>query len=237
MRVTFKIFYATFIFAATSVILFQSCKKKNEQEPLVIIPTVTPLPYSVVAYLITPPDKTFNPDYYRAAKSTIADLQSWYKTQMGNSKTFILNPVILDTLTAIHNSSWFNGNNGDVVYNGTTAYGFYNTKYELQQLLGSAFDTVHHTYFAFVVADFPDETIPRGLAAQGVQNLDGLSGSNPNPWKGGAGHSLGHAFGLPEVAVQNADGIMSAGFLKFPNCVIKPWEKDSLNASPFFIVQ
>jgi hypothetical protein len=237
MRMTFKVFYTTFIFVATSTILFQSCKKKNEQEPLVIIPTVTPLPYSVNAYFITPPDKTFNPDYYRAAKSALVDLQGWYKNQMGNNKTFKLNPVVLDTLTGLHNSSWFNSNNEDSLYYGTTAYGFYNTKYELKQLLGSKFDTAHNTYFVFVNANFPDETIPRGLAAQGQENLEGLGGENPNPWRGGLGHSLGHSFGLPEVAVQNADGIMSAGFLKYPNCVIKPWEKDSLNSNPFFTVQ
>jgi len=190
-----------------------------------------------VAYLITPPDQTFNPDYYRGIRSTIVDLQGWYKSQMGNAKTFMLNPVILDTLTGIHNSSWFNNNNGDSLYNNTVAYGFYNSKYELKQLLGSKYDTVHYTYFVFIAADFPDETVPRGVAAEGLENINGLASSSPNIWRGASGHALGHAFGLPEVAVQNNDGIMSAGFSKYPACVLKPAEKDSLNASPFFIVQ
>jgi len=236
MRISSGIFYA-FIFLTGTVILSTSCKKNHEPEPLVIIPTVNPIPYSVVAYLITPTDKTFNPDYYRAAKSTIIDLQGWYKNQMGNAKTFVLNPVVLDTLTGLHNSAWFNVNNGDSLYNNTVAYGFYNTKYELKQLLGSQFDTVHTVYFVFVAADFPDETVPRGVAAEGLQNLEGLASSKPNTWRGGAGHALGHAFGLNEVAVQNADGIMSGGFPKYPACVLKPWEKDSLNASPFFQTQ
>ena len=48
-----------------------SCKKENEPEPLVIPPTVNPIPYSVLVYLMTPADKAFNPDYYRSAKSTL----------------------------------------------------------------------------------------------------------------------------------------------------------------------
>jgi hypothetical protein len=215
---------------------FTSCKKKNEQEPLVITPTVNPLPYSVIAILITPTDKNFNPDYYRAARAAMEDLQGWYKKQMGNNKTFTLNPVIVDTLTGLHNSSWFNQNNGDSLYNNSVAYGFYNTKYELKQLLGSKFDTVHNVYFAFVPASFPDETVPRGVAAEGLENLDGLASSYPFSWRGGAGHALGHAFGLNEVATPNSDGIMSEGFPKYPDCVLKSWEKDTLNASPFFIV-
>jgi hypothetical protein len=226
-----------FLLLTALIVLANSCKKKNEQEPLVIIPTVTPLPYSVVGYLITPTDKTFNPDYYRAARSTLIDLQGWYKNQMGNNKTFKLNPVVLDTLTGLHNSSWFNSNNGDSLYNGTVAYGFYNSKYELKQLLGSKFDTVHNVYFIFVPADFPDETVPRGVAAEGIQNLEGLASSYPGSWRGGVGHALGHAFGLTEVAVANKDGIMSEGFLKYPACVLKPAEIDSLNASPFFQTQ
>src|SRR5690348_7193529 len=150
--------FSAITFVTICIFLVEGCKKKNEQEPLVIVPTVNPIQYSVVALFITPPDKTFNPDYYRGARSALTDLQAWYKNQMGNNKTFTLNPVILDTITGLHNSSWFNANNGDSLYNGTVAYGFYNTKYELKQLLGSKYDTAHYDYIAFVQADFPDET-------------------------------------------------------------------------------
>src|SRR5689334_20861408 len=183
MRITSGIFYAV-IFLTGTVILSTSCKKDKQPEPLVIIPTVNPIPYSVVAYLITPTDKTFNPDYYRAIRSTMVELQGWYKSQMGDNKTFTLNPVIIDTLTALHNSSWFNHNNGDSLYYGSTAYGFYNSKYELKQLLGSKFDSAHNVYFAFVQADFPDETVPRGFAAEGLQNMQGLASRYPDTWKG-----------------------------------------------------
>ena len=93
-------------------ILFDSCEKKNDQKSSVnkptapvINPTVNPIPYSVLVYLVTPTDKTIDYNYYNAAKATMQKLQGWYKTQMGNNKTFVLNPVVVDTLTALHESS------------------------------------------------------------------------------------------------------------------------------------
>jgi hypothetical protein len=216
------------------IILF-SCSKKNDPESLVITPTVNPIPYSVLVYLLTPNDKTFNPDYYRAAKSAILDIQRWYKTQMGD-KTFVLNPVVVDTITGSHNSTWYVSNNGDSIsHNSPSA--FYNTKFDMKQLLGPKFDTTLYTYFVYVATNFPDETIPRGIVVEGSSSLDGIIGTNPGISLGDAGHALGHAFGLPEVAVPNADGIMSNGWSKYPNCVLKQNEKDSLNAGPFFKVQ
>jgi len=222
----------TIVFAAGMFFLFNSCSKKHDnQEPLVIIPTTNPLPYSVLVYLITPTDKTFNPDYYRAAKACIQNLQTWYKAQLG--KTFVLNPVVVDTLTGLHNSTWFEGNNGDSISGTGSIHSYYNTKYELQQLLGSRFDTAHFIFFAFVASDFPDETIPRGLAVEGSPNLDGLLSKFPDAYKGADGHALAHAFGLPEPSVVNDQAIMSTGWPKYPNCIFTQDEKDSLSASPF----
>jgi hypothetical protein len=220
----------TFIF-----LLFSGCKKHDKEEPLVITPTVNPIPLSVLVYLITPSDKTFNPDYYRAAKTAILSLQGYYKTQLG-TKTFVLNPVVVDTFTAQHNSTWFNSNNGDSISH-SGPYGYFNTKFELQQYLGSKFDTTMYTYFAYVQADFGDETIPRGLAAEGMSNLVGLASKYPDGSTGADGHALGHAFGLPEPATQTANGIMSLGYPSYPNCVFTQAEKDTLNLSPFLQTQ
>ncbi len=231
-----NLFTTIYFFVITGFCLLNSCSKKHE-EPIVINPTVNPVPYSVLVYFITPTDKIFDPKYYKAAKLCILNLQDWYKTQMGNNKTFELNPVVIDTLSGLHNSSWYSDYHGDSISSSGPAYAFHNTKYEIKQLLGSNFDTTHYTYFVFINADFPDQTIPRGFASEGSSNLEGLSGSYPNSWIGGAGHSLGHAFGLPEVAVENPKGIMSTGFTKYPNCVFTQEEKDSLNTSPFLQVQ
>jgi hypothetical protein len=225
------------IFSAVVALVFNSCKKDHAYvpEPLPAInPTVTPIPYSVVAYLITPNDRTINPDLYRGAKSALTNLQGWYKAQMGNSKTFTLNPVILDTISAAHDANWFISDHGDSI-SGNNAY-YYNTKCELKQLLGSKYDSAHVVYCAFVDADFKNETIPRGLAVEGVYSLAGLAGKDPNSWIGDAGHALGHAFGLLDGNPPNNDGIMSHGYSNYPGCILKSWDKDTLNASPFFTV-
>lgn len=211
--------------------LFNSCKK-HHSDPLIINPTVNPIPYSVMVYLITPNDQKFNPQYYTAVKSCALSLQNWYKIQM-DGKSYIMNPVVVDTLTGLHNSSWYNSDNGPAI-SGTGVFAYYNTKYEMKQLLGSNYDSTHYTYFVFVAADFPDETIPRGLAVEGLSNIKGLAGSSPNFSIGAAGHALGHAFGLPEVSVVNPQAIMSTGYPKYPNCILQQPEKDSLNLSPFF---
>ena len=220
------------IFLIGVFILFNSCHKKNEIEPPPVInPTVSPIPYSVLVYLVTPNDKTINYDYYNSAKSTMQKLQNWFKTQMDNNKTFVLNPVVVDTLTGLHESNWYNSNHGPAISGDTYAY--YNIKYEMKELLGSKFDTSLYTYFVYVSTSIPDETIPRGLAIGGADHLANTS----NYTNGLDAHALAHAFGLPEPAVPTSNGIMSNGIPMWPNCVFTPEEKDSLNASPFFKVQ
>jgi len=221
-----------FIFLTGVGFSFNSCSKKSES--LIINPTVNPVPYSLMVYFITPTDKSFNPQYYTGAKACILRLQAWYKSQMGNNKTFVLNPVVVDTLTGLHNSSWYNSNNVDSISGTSGLIAYYNIKYEMKHLLGANFDTAHFTYFVYVEADFPDETIPRGLATEGLGNLVGISGDSPESWIGASGHALGHSFGLPEPKIQNSQAIMSTGWSKYPNCILQPAEKDSLNASPFF---
>jgi hypothetical protein len=216
---------------------FNSCKKDHGYvpEPLPpITPTQNPIPYSVMAYYIVPTDRAINPDVYRAVKSALVNLQGWYKTQMGNGKTFTLNPVVLDTLSATHNAKWFITNNGDSI----SGNNFYidNTKYELKLFLGSKYDSVHIAYMAFVDADFYNTTVPGGPGVEGSYSLAGLAGPNPDSWTGDAGHALGHAFGLKDGYPPNSDGIMSKGWSNYPNCVLKPWDIDSLNVSPFFTV-
>jgi len=216
---------------------FNSCSKKNDAPPPPVInPTVNPIPYSVLVYLLTPTDKKINYDYYNVAKSTLLKIQGWYKAQMGNNKTFVLNPVVVDTLTGSHPSDWYSSNNGPEI-SGTEFFAFNNIKHDMKELLGSKFDTTLYTFFVYVPSDFPDQTIPRGIAVEGTNNLEGLMDSS-NFFIGMDAHVLAHAFGLPEPAVETSNGIMSAtGIPKWPNCVFTQEEKDTLNASPFFKVQ
>jgi len=127
----------TSILVTGIVVLFNSCSKehgsKTESLPG-ISPTVNPIPYSTIVYLIKPTDKTWNVDYYNAAKSSMLELKDWYKQQLGG-KTFILNPVIIDTLSGLHDATWYDSNNGDSLGYTGDAHAYYNIKYELKQIL------------------------------------------------------------------------------------------------------
>ena len=231
------------IFLTAMFILFDSCEKKNDLNSTVnkptapiINPTVNPIPYSVLVYLVTPTDKTIDYNYYSAAKATMQKLQAYYKTQMGNNKTFVLNPVVVDTLTALHETEWFVSNHGPEI-SGADHYQYNNAKHEMKELLGAKFDTTLYTYFVLIPAPFSDETYPSGLAAEGLNSLDGMVG-NSNFYTGAAAHSLGHAFGLTELPVQTSTGLMCfAGISNYPNCGFNQEEKDSLNTSLFLKVQ
>ena len=200
--------------------------------------TVNPIMKSVVVYLITPRDNQYNPNYYNALKNATTNLQAWYKTQMGNNKTFILNPLILDTLKGLHDSIWYNSNNGNFSGTDPRYYGYYNTLYEMQQQFGNGFNTINYVYFVYVAAPGGGAGTT-GFCALGDQDLKGLLGQNsenlnPNRWIGGGGHELGHAFGLPHPANQNGQALMWTGYLLYPNCILQQSDKDILNASTFF---
>lgn len=193
---------------------------------------------SVVVYLITPRDKKYNADYYTVLKNTILELQTWYKNQMGNNKTFVLNSFVVDTLTGGHDSTWYNSNNGSISGTDPRFYGYYNTYNDVQQLLGNKFNTSNYVYFVYVAAPGGGAGAG-GFCAMGDQDLKGLLGTNPenlNPkrWIGGGGHELGHAFGLAHPDNQDPAAIMWTGYANYPNCILLPADKAILNASPFF---
>lgn len=200
--------------------------------------TVNPIMKSVVVYLITPRDNQYNPNYYDALKNATTNLQTWYKTQMGNNKTFVLNPLILDTLRGLHDSVWYNSNNGSISGTDPRFYGYFNTLYEMQQLLGNSFNTSDYTYVVYVAAPGGGAGTT-GFCAMGDQDLKGLLGQNPDNldpdrWIGGDGHEMGHAFGLPHPDNQNPEALMWTGYTIYPNCILQQTDKDILNASPFF---
>lgn len=199
--------------------------------------TIDPILNSSVVYLVTPRDVKFNQKYYDAVKNCITNLQAWYKTQIGN-KTFVLNPLVLDTLTGLHDSAWYNSNNGSISGTDPRFYGFQNTYNEISQRLGTAFNTSKYTYLVYVAAPGGGAG-NTGFCALGDQDLKGLLGinpenTNPNRWIGGAGHEFGHSFGLPHPDNQNPQAIMWTGYVTYPNCILQQADKDILNTSPFF---
>ncbi len=200
--------------------------------------TINPILHSVLVYLVTPKDKTFNQRYYDALKASVLSLRQWYKNQMGNHKTFVINPLVVDTLTGGHDSVWYNGYNGPFSGEDPRFYGYYNTYTDMQALLGSKFNTSQYTYLVYVAAPGGGAGTP-GFCAMGDQDLKGLLGENednlnPNRWIGGGGHELGHAFGLPHPDNQNEQAIMWTGYVMYPDCILQDSDRAILNVSPFF---
>ena len=208
------------------------------RDSLTQVVTVAPIMKSVLAYLVTPKDKQFNERYYQAAKDALLDLQDWYKQQMGDNRTFVLNPLVVDTLTGLHDSAWYNSDNGSMSGTDPRYYAYYNTFYEMQQLLGNRFNISDYVYLVYVAAA-GDGAGGTGFTAMGDQDLKGLLGENPdnlnpNRWIGGAGHELGHAFGLPHPANENGQAIMWTGYINYPDCILQQSDKDILNNGSFF---
>lgn len=199
---------------------------------------INPITHSVLPYLITPTDRPFHKGYYESVRVTTLKLQDWYKSAMGNNKTFMVNPLVVTTLSGLHEADWYNSYNGPSSGTDPRFYAFYNTYSEMQQLLGNKFSPGKYVYLVYVAAPGGGAGIP-GFCAMGDQDLAGLLGDNPenpnvNRWVGGAGHELGHAFGLPHPANQNSQALMWTGYLTFPNCILQSDDRDILNNSNYF---
>ncbi len=199
--------------------------------------TISPIDKSVVVYLITPKDKKFNPAYFEAVKTCMINLQTWYKVQMGNNKTFVLNPIIVDTLTGRQDSIWYNSYNGSFSGSDPRFYGYFNAFEEMRLSLGNRFDRSKNVFVVFVAAPGGGAG-SKGFCAMGDQDLKGLLGintenTNKNRWIGGIGHEVGHAFDLPHPNNQNPQAIMWSGYSNYPNCILQDSDRTILNASPF----
>lgn len=198
---------------------------------------ISKIKYSVRIFLITPTDRAFNQKYYEALKMCASNLQNWYRQQM-SGKTFVLNNPIIDTLRGTHTYDWYNQYNG--AYSGTNPrnYGYNNTLYEVQQVIGKDLD-INLYMNAIYVAAPEGGAGSKGFCALGDQDLNGLLGINPtngniNRWIGGSGNVWGLGFGLQNPPGQEPQALMWSGLYNYPNCILLQADKDVLNNSNFF---
>ena len=202
-----------------------------------------------VLYAI-PTDRTFNQSWADALSAEMVDLQQWYANQLGG-KTFT---VYTEAPEVCHlpspSSAYFSTNtwntiSADVATNCGVVYGALDTDWVIYA------DVIHdETSAGRIGAGIP------GMAIFPRQDLEGLGGAScvtysdgkqycfpQTRWVGGAGHEIGHTFGVPhppgcdaglptcDVTAQN--DLMWLGYTTYPNTYFEPYVKTILLASKF----
>jgi len=209
----------------------------------------TPLPPvgpSVRLVYAVPMDRALRPDYLDAMTSAVADLRGWYRDQVGNM-TFSLHRAVPDVCPLPESAAFYLDDTWTRVVTG------------VQTCLPLVYDDPDFRWIVY--ADVAHRcnapgrigAASRGVAIMGSGDLEGLTGQpvvgdcgqlidRPlGRWIGGAGHELGHTFGLshPPGCAEGLPScedtcLMWLGYLLYPNTYLREPEKAQLRASPFF---
>lgn len=189
-----------------------------------------------VVYMV-PSDASESAEYKDAIANAVNDLRWWYKQQVG--ATFIwTDPVRV--VKSDRSGAWFSQNRATNL--GDRAF-YSNALDEARELLD-----VNQNNGAWVWVIYVDCPGNKGRGGAEVcimpgDDLLGLCGRHPTQkrisrWRGGLGHEMGHAFGLPEgpttVGTDGYDGIMAVGLYKYPKTHLTETEKALLRKSPHF---
>ncbi len=195
-----------------------------------------------------PKDKKYRKDYALAIQRALVDLQGWYKNQLGGKTFFLYNQKEPESCQLAHKASYYARNSWTKV---------------MQDVQACAKVTYKSPIFTWILyVDVIHECKAPGRLGAGTtgvtimarQDLQGLSGQRRTVddcgkvwefpvtrWIGGAGHELGHAFGLPHPPgcdqgkpTCDAKALMWAGYASYPNTYLRADEKKVLLASPFF---
>jgi hypothetical protein len=197
-----------------------------------------------VLYVI-PYDRAFRSDHAVAVQNAMVDLQGWYRDQLGG-QTFTLFSLQPEICRLPRAAEYYASDSWSKVF------------MDVQ----TCAPVSHSLTFAWVLyVDIVHACNAPGRLGAGTtgvtmmprQDLDGLVGERyfddcgmeyrypPSRYVGGAGHELGHAFGLPhppgcDAGLSSCDqkALMWLGYITYPNSHLRPEEKELLRASPFF---
>jgi hypothetical protein len=197
-----------------------------------------------VVYAI-PQDRAFRPDYAGAVQNAMVSLQVWYKQQLGG-RTFALFSAQPEVCRLPNTGAYYPGG----------------TYTKLLNDVQSCLPIRAATTTAWVLyADIEDACNDPGrlgvgslgLTLLGSQDLHGLVGERVidgcgvefrfgiGRYIGGAGHELGHVFGLShppgcDAGLPTCDtlALMWSGYSLYPNTYLRADEKLILQTSPFF---
>ena len=228
-------------FSVFMLIFFIACSNEKENpaptEPVFTGYNKDALPNTVRVLYIVPSDRELQENYTQALANCITQLKTWYATNLDAGKTFQLNPdFLVETLHSDHETAWFNAQNEQT---GAAEFYFYgNARNAVMELLGQDFKPEQYTYLVYVDAPGTTGAGALGFTAMPENDLLGLTDQMEEPvarWIGGAGHELGHAFGLPHPENENPEALMFTGYVLYPNCILQDTDKTILSQSAYFV--
>ena len=204
----------------------------------------TPAPSVRLLYLV-PSDRAYRADYAAAIRAAFADLRSWYRRQVG--RTFSLYRAGPEVCGLPNPARYYAADSwskvvADVQPCAPVAEG-------PQQVVWVLYADVAHR--CGTPGRLGAGTV--GLTILSRQDLAGLVGAvsyddcgRPSRWPvgrfiGGAGHELGHAFGLSHppgcdagLASCDREALMEDGYARYPDTYLRADDKRLLRKSPFF---
>jgi hypothetical protein len=216
-------------------------------DPTPTPPFPTPVGQTVRLVYAVPSDRAYRGDHAAGITAAFADLQNWYRIQLGGA-TFTLYASQPETCELPQDADYFRADTWTRVMNGVQNC-IPLASYDSPQYRWAIYADVVHE------CDTPGRigAAMRGVTIMGRADLDGLSGNfvtgdcgpvQQRPlgrWIGGAGHELGHTFGLPHPAACQQGGmgfcdhnlLMWTGYLTYPDTYFDEDEKARLLESPF----
>lgn len=201
---------------------------------------------SVRLVYAVPQDRMVRLDYPAAVGQAFADLRIWYRNQVGGV-TFTLFQAEPEACRLPEPASYYGVDTWTRVMTGVQTC--LPAEYNSPDFRWVIYADVEHE------CDAPGRigAASRGVTIMGSGDLDGLLGhtvigdcgqvvSRPiGRWIGGAGHELGHTFGLPHppgcaegLPTCDRDSLMWLGYLSYPDTYLSEEEKQRLRTSPFF---
>ncbi len=206
---------------------------------------ITPAPPVVRVVYALPQDRAFRPDYNAAIADAMVSVQAWYRDQLGG-RTFALLTSEPEVCKLPRPADYYRSDSWSKIV--TDAQG-------CAPVSARGRDVAWVVYADVVHACNAPGALGRGTPGLTIlprQDMDGLIGAPyfddcGKPWVqpatryvGGAGHELGHAFGLhhppgcdAHLPACDQNALMSVGYAKYPDTHLRAEDKQALLASPF----
>lgn len=215
-----------------------------------VVPSIAAQPRTVRLIYLAPQDREFRADYDRAVLAAFVDLQDWYRRQL-DGPVFTLYGLQVDHCRLTQPADYY------------LADSYAKVLQDARRCLPVRLADTTTTWVLYADVGHGCDLPGRlgvgspGVTIMGQEDLQGLNdeprindGCREVPkltlgrWRGGGGHELGHAFGLPHppgcdanAADCDRNALMWSGYSNYPNTYLRDDNKATLRSSPFFGIQ